>query len=383
MPVHRTSRVRRHRRAVRLGFLLVALATAASARALDGDGEGGTGSPRRNAPVRLAADHVRSWVVGDVHYVLLEGQAAAFLGDDGLRAQRAAVRIVTAPNPSGEVTYEFEVFAEGNVRRSDDEGPPRPELRERWKTTGDVKLRAATKDQLVTLSKAPTGSALLVRAFGRETGGVAREGKVAAQPEAREPGPEPVVALPTVPEPAPTDAAVRPAAAENPAAAEKSAATEKPAATEKRPTRKSRSPRMPVQFGSASRVIDRSSSSTAPASPTAQQTRPPCPRVRSVLRRPISGRRWVHCQVRPHPPTSPAPRTEAFLHSRPIWSRSRASRPTGRPPRHEAPRHPSRRGRAPSYRARSGSRPSTAGPTSRSSGSRPPMARRSRSSEAG
>lgn len=234
MRVHRTSRVRRPRRAARLGFLLVALATAAVARADDG----GAG---RVPPVTLTADRVRNWQEDGVHYVLLEDHAAAFRGDDGLRARRAVVRIVSMPNPQGEVSYEVEIFAEGDVRKSDDDGKSLAELREKWSTTGGVKLRAATDDQLVTLPKAPAGSKLLARAFPRNAKEPTTPEKEADSLPQMPATPDAPPGLPPLPEVAPTDPAVSRAGAEEPD-------KPKPAAEDNRPVRLREPGYRPVQF---------------------------------------------------------------------------------------------------------------------------------------
>ena len=234
MRVHRTSRGRRPCRAARLGFILVALATAATLRADDG----GSG---RVPPVTLTADRVRNWQEDGVHYVLLEDHAAAFLGDDGLRARRAVVRIVSMPNPQGEVSYEVEVFAEGDVRKSDHDGTSLAELREKWSTTGGVKLRAATDDQFITLPRAPARSKILARAFGQD----AKKAPSVEVADVRPRGPaapEAPAAVPPLPEAAPTDPAVVRASDE------KTPDQPKPAAEDTRPVRFRDPGYRPVQF---------------------------------------------------------------------------------------------------------------------------------------
>src|SRR5206468_3143291 len=98
--VHRTSSGRRPGRAARLGFILAAVAAVAPARA-PGDEGAGVGPDGRAPSLSLTADRVRNWVDDGVQYVLLEDHAAIYRGEDGLRAQRAAVRIASIPRPDG------------------------------------------------------------------------------------------------------------------------------------------------------------------------------------------------------------------------------------------------------------------------------------------
>jgi hypothetical protein len=190
--------------------LLIALATTALARPAGPDG--------RAPSITLSADKIRDWEQDGDHFVLLEGFAAIFRGDDGVRADRALVRIKSRPDPKGDVAHEVEVFAEGNARRTDDDSGPRGELRETWTTTGPVKLTAGPEAAVSSLPDAPPGLKILARAFPAEpekTEPARRPSAPPAEPERA----EPPRGLPPLPEGIPSDSAVKPAQAEEPAPA--------------------------------------------------------------------------------------------------------------------------------------------------------------------
>ena len=215
--VHRTSSGRRPGRAARLGFILVALATAAVLRAAD-DG-GASPSGRVPPPITLTADRIRNWEESGLHYVLLEGHAAVFNGDEGLRARSAVVRIASVPDPSGQISHEVDVYAEGEVRRSDRDGPPSAESRERWTTMGSVKLTTGPETSLATVSHSPAGATILSRAFGRAARESKQNGEASGKgsaPTARAAEPEGAHGLPPLPAAAPIDTALKPTANEEP-----------------------------------------------------------------------------------------------------------------------------------------------------------------------
>ncbi len=211
MRVHRTSSGRRACGAVRLGFLLVAVAIAHVARANDG----GDAPTVRVAAITLTADRVRDWEEEGVHYVLLEGFAAVFRGDDGVRAEKAVVRITTRPNPEGGTTHELEIYAEGNARRSADDGGGGRSVRDTWTTTGPVSMTASNKD-LRTLPRAPAAE-ILSRAFGPRAVAAEKKAEKPARPKEEEvaPAAEESHGLPPLPEEAIRDPAVKLAAAED------------------------------------------------------------------------------------------------------------------------------------------------------------------------
>ena len=240
MRVHRTSSGRRPGRATRLGFILVALATAVIARAADDGGAGTSG--RVPPPITLTADRIRRWEEAGVYYVLLEEHAAVFNGDDGLRARRAVVRIASVPTPDGQVSHEVDVYAEGDVRRTAEEGPPKAESRDRWSTTGPVKITAGPETRLATIPRAPAGLKILSRAFGA---GAEAKQEATSRDTPRAIDPPELDAprgLPPLPGESPSDPAVRRVADE-----EKVAAT-KPAEEDKRPIRFREPDYRPVQF---------------------------------------------------------------------------------------------------------------------------------------
>ncbi len=177
MRVYRTSSGRRASRAACLGFILVALPVATSSMAQPGDREAGVDrgpgtipKPVADAPISLTADRVRHWDEDGTRCVLLEDHAAVFRGDDGIRADRAVVRIVSVRDDSTGVTHRVEVYAEGKARRTDDNSPPRPRLRESWATRGEIKLSAGSDQNLVSLAQAPPGLAVLARAAANPEG---------------------------------------------------------------------------------------------------------------------------------------------------------------------------------------------------------------------
>jgi hypothetical protein len=106
--------------------------------------------------VALTADRVRHWEANGIQHALLEGHAAAFKGDVGIRADRALVTIQTVPYRSGGNAHKIEIHAEGKVRRNGDTSRSGlSSLNESWHTVGDLKLTAAMAKDLITLQQAP------------------------------------------------------------------------------------------------------------------------------------------------------------------------------------------------------------------------------------
>ncbi len=174
-------------------------------------------------PIRLAADHIQTWVDGDEHYVLLEDQAEIAQGDVSLRARRIVARIARSGRADRSV-HRLEVYAEEDVRDPGAPGAVHDEVRTRPVTTAHVGLLARVEGGRHELAKPPKGYPILARAFpnpappGRPASDpVAPQGpretaaRKPAPPEAAPVGRRGVVTL--MPDPGPVDPQVRPAQA--------------------------------------------------------------------------------------------------------------------------------------------------------------------------
>ncbi len=156
MRAYRTTNDRRPRRATYLGFIVI-LAFASFARAQRDEST--------QTAVALTADRVRHWEEDGVRFVLLEDHASVFKGDSGLRSDRAVVQIVTSPGENGTTVHRVDIYAEGQVRRSDGTGPSKDVLRESWSTSGELRLTAGKAQGPTLLKRAPAGLAILSRAI--------------------------------------------------------------------------------------------------------------------------------------------------------------------------------------------------------------------------
>jgi hypothetical protein len=103
----------RHGRAWVWLVLVVVLSTALPARAQDLISS--LRIPAAADPVDLAAHRITKWTAGEQSWVVLEGEAAVLRGVEGLRADRAVVRISRFRTNSGPM-QRLEVYAEGHVR---------------------------------------------------------------------------------------------------------------------------------------------------------------------------------------------------------------------------------------------------------------------------
>jgi hypothetical protein len=122
--------------------------------------------PAAADPIDLAADHVLAWEADGARWVILTGRAAVLQGTEGVRAERAAVKIVPEPGPAPQA-QRLEVYAEGRVQTTGRPGKPLPQLRLPMRTEAGVELRPHRADGLVRSDRPPDQSELLRRAFPR------------------------------------------------------------------------------------------------------------------------------------------------------------------------------------------------------------------------
>lgn len=116
-------------------------------------------------PVDLAAERMVAWTDGSVRWVVLEGQAAVLQGVEGLRAERAVVKV--APQSGGDTPrFQVEVYAEGHVQVTDQPGTGRGSLRTTFQTVPGPALKPYSKSGLVQAPGIPANQRALVnRAF--------------------------------------------------------------------------------------------------------------------------------------------------------------------------------------------------------------------------
>jgi hypothetical protein len=227
-------------RVASLGLVLLGLATAANVRA-DGEVDSRPSpSARLTLPVTLTADRARHWQEDGVRMILLEGHAASFLGDDGIRSDVAVVRITSTPDAKGKDVHKVEIYAQGGVRRSGEGGPAQAEHRETWTTSGSIDLSAATEKGLSALKSPPTGLAILARAFPRP-----KPAPVQPMPTKAASTPKDLPALPSPP----GDPGLRPASGiEQPAQPKAKAKDKEKGKPDDRPIRFRDPDYKPVQF---------------------------------------------------------------------------------------------------------------------------------------
>ena len=91
---------------------LVLLVANATARAQDASGEVGV-LPQLADPIDLRADRITTWEAKGRSWAVLDGDAAVFLGTEGVRARRAVVRY--GPDPEDPKVVVAEVYAEDDV----------------------------------------------------------------------------------------------------------------------------------------------------------------------------------------------------------------------------------------------------------------------------
>lgn len=139
----------------RTALVLACLAAAVSARAQD--------VPAAD-PLVLTADRVRYWDESGVRWVLLEGRCAVLQGTEGVRSERAAVRI--EPLGAGsDPGYRVEVHAEGRARFTHDVGGAAEHLRMTRATSAEVRIKSSGKGRPEPLQGPPAGEAMLARGF--------------------------------------------------------------------------------------------------------------------------------------------------------------------------------------------------------------------------
>jgi hypothetical protein len=148
-------------------------------------------------PYVLAADRVRYWNDGPRKLVLLEGRAAIMQGLEGIRADRAVVAIDEVLLDEAQARR-LEVYAEGNVRTTDDSNVARS-LRLSRTTGGEVRLMPHGSVPPTALVRPPVGLGLLARAFPPATAVTAAPPQppappaTASPPKADEPRIDPAV----------------------------------------------------------------------------------------------------------------------------------------------------------------------------------------------
>ena len=115
--------------------------------------------------VRLSADQVRTWQDADgSRWLLLEGNAAALHGTEGIRADAIGVH-VTPTTRNGMDGFEVEVHAEGKARTTEPFARAIASRHTSFATARDPKLTAFGEGKIVRLDAAPTRVAILDRGF--------------------------------------------------------------------------------------------------------------------------------------------------------------------------------------------------------------------------
>ncbi len=146
-----------------LAFTLAALALTGSR----GIGAGGDDAPALLPAevVRLSADRVRTWSDADgSRWLVLEGNAAALQGTDGLRADVIGVHVATTTR-NGLNGVEVEVHAEGNARTTEPFARSIATRHTSLYTARDPKLTAFGDGKIVRLDTPPGRIPVLERGF--------------------------------------------------------------------------------------------------------------------------------------------------------------------------------------------------------------------------
>ncbi|WZO98096.1 hypothetical protein EP7_005151 [Isosphaeraceae bacterium EP7] len=165
-------------------------------------------------PVVLTAERLRTWDDDPVRWALLEGQAAALQGVEGVRAGRILARFTPPPEGSKDEAR-IELYAEGHVTLSGREEASARPVRAELSSARPTQLKTYEKDGVERLPSPPR-LPLIARAFpdtlNRPTAQLASAAPVAttgvAPPVAVEPAPispppaEPVAAAQSEPTPA-------------------------------------------------------------------------------------------------------------------------------------------------------------------------------------
>jgi hypothetical protein len=117
-------------------------------------------------PLDLAAEHMRDWMTEIESWVVLEGKAAVLQqGVDGVRADKAVVRVVRDPQP-GAPGFRVEVYAEGHARSTEQPGRTHSHLRLMYKTNRPPLLKPYTpRGRVHAEGPSKAHLPLLLRAF--------------------------------------------------------------------------------------------------------------------------------------------------------------------------------------------------------------------------
>ena len=143
-------------------FALVALAIPLAVRAQDAPAFDSRFSLKD--PITLAADKVWYWSEGGARWVVLEGKAAILSGVEGVRPDRAVVRI-RSTDDEGVVTNHLEVYIERNASGPTPSATARRPARLNLATQNKVVIKAYTKGGLLPGKGDPTSVPLVVRGF--------------------------------------------------------------------------------------------------------------------------------------------------------------------------------------------------------------------------
>jgi hypothetical protein len=150
----------------RAGALLIASALVASPSVRAQEGPDASPTRRAADPVDLAAHRIQAWKSGDEQWVVLSGEAAVLQEGEGLRADQAVIR-VTPVTIGGTVSYQLEVYAEGEVRPTGKLGAPRRSMRAAFTTEKEVRLKPYEPDGLSRPTRPPRTLGVVARGFPR------------------------------------------------------------------------------------------------------------------------------------------------------------------------------------------------------------------------
>ena len=121
-------------------------------------------------PIALSADQIRDWTIGQDHWVLLEGRAAILQGTDGVRADRAIVRIVAEPGATPNANaYSVEIVGEGRASRTDRPLQVQRECRHALRSSQGPDLRPYNIRNLFHLDGPPAEAEALVHRLAPAT----------------------------------------------------------------------------------------------------------------------------------------------------------------------------------------------------------------------
>jgi hypothetical protein len=113
-------------------------------------------------PIELAARRVLVWDSPSERWVVLSGDAAVLQGAEGLRARGAVIRLQEVPI-EGSKGFQAEVYVEGDVRITGQEGAPQQRHRTVMRTRKEVQLIPYQTSGLTHLKQPPHGLLILER----------------------------------------------------------------------------------------------------------------------------------------------------------------------------------------------------------------------------